>query len=159
MPGEPRQLPELRAALGSRDRHRRATAAIELGQHGDRQSLDRLRELTSDADDLVAIAAMFATWRLGDGGVDMERMIAATASDDEELVQESVFALCEMGDSVVPRLEGLLESQSPYAKNILRVLADIGSATSRETITRFETEDPELKSTIRALLEDWGEDE
>jgi HEAT repeat protein len=152
------QLPKLRAALRSHDRHRRAYAAIQLGQQGDEQSIDRLRDLTGDADDLVAIAAMFGCWHLGVDAVAIDRMVAALSSKDEELVQESVFALCEMGELMVPKLTGLLEQHPEFANSILRVLADIGGDVAFDTVTNFETDDAELINTIQELLEDWDDE-
>ncbi len=126
MPSDTENLSELRAELHGRDRHRRATAAIQLGQLGDRQSIDQLLNLSNDPDDLVAVAAMYACWQLGIDAVAIDRMVAALASSDEELVQESVFALCDMGESIVPKLTNLLGEQKQFANSILRVLAYIG---------------------------------
>lgn len=152
-------LPKLRAALRSRDRHRRAYAAIQLGQHGDRRSIESLRDLTSDTDDLVAVAAMFGCWQLGIDAVAIDRIVAALSSNDEELVQESVFALCEMGPSIVPKLAGLLEQQPEFANSILRVLADIGGDAAFATITNYQTKDSELMNTIQDLLDDWDDED
>lgn len=153
------QLAEIRAELSSKDRYRRANAAIQLGQLGDRQSVDQLRELTDDTDQMVAIAAMYGCWQLGVDVVAIDRMVAALSSGDEELVQESVFALCQMGEAVVPKLAQLLIEQPAHAGNILRVLADIGGEVSRKTIRDFETGDPDLVDTIQELLDDWDDED
>ena len=159
MPDNEDQLARLRTELRSPDRHRRAYAAIQLGQHGDRQSIDELRDLSADPDDLVAIAAMYGSWKLGIDAVAIERMVAALSSDDEELVQESVFALCDMGDPIVPKLKRLLEEQSPFAGSILRILADIGGHASFDAIAGFETDDTDLQHLKRTLLDDWDDED
>lgn len=159
MPSGPAQLAELRSDLQSSDRHRRAVAAIQLGQLGDRRSVDELRVLACDSDDLVAIAAMYGAWQLGVDTVAIDRMVAALSSDDEELVQESVFALCGMGEPVVPKLTGLLIEQPAFADGILRVLADIGGAMSWQTINDFETDDADLMDMIQELLEEWDDED
>lgn len=159
MPDNDEQKPQLRAELQSPDRHRRAYAAIQLGKLGDRQSIDELRHLSEDADDLVAIAAMYGSWKLGVDAVAIERMVAALESSEEELVQESVFALGDMGTAIVPKLTRLLEEQSQHADSILRILADIGGQASFDTISRYQTDDPELTQTIQELLDDWDDED
>ena len=151
------QIATLRRALFSDNRHERAQAAIQLGQNQDRDSVARLRDLASDPDDLVAIAAMFGAWQLDADVVNIERMVAALSSDDEELVQESVFALCEMGEAMVPRLTALLDAHTADANAILRVLADIGGDKAFAAISGFKSDNPDIASTIEELLDDWEE--
>ena len=151
------QTDTLRRALTSANRHEQARAAIQLGYGGDRESINQLRDLATNADDLVAIAAMFGCWQLGIDAVSIKRMVAALSSSDEELVQESVFALCEMGEAIVPKLTALLEEYSPYADNILRVLADIGGDRAFNAIKHFQTDDTNLLRIIDDLLDDWDE--
>ena len=151
------QIATLRRALFSDNRHERAQAAIQLGQNQDRDSVARLRDLASDPDDLVAIAAMFGAWQLDVDVVTIERMVAALSSDDEELVQESVFALCEMGEAMVPRLTALLDAHTADANAILRVLADIGGDKAFAAISILKSDNPDIASTIEELLDDWEE--
>ncbi|MCZ6617790.1 MAG: HEAT repeat domain-containing protein [Gammaproteobacteria bacterium] len=156
--GDALQLPELRAALGSSDRHQRAYAAIQLGRHQDQHSIDQLRTLTREPDELVAIAAMYGCWQLGVDAIAIDRMVAALSSDDEELVQESVFALCEIGEAVVPKLTEFLETQAASPISVLCVLADIGGGAAFDVISSFKSDDPDVRSTIQELLEDWDDD-
>ena len=148
----------LRRSLRSGDRHERAEAAVQLAYAGDSDALEELKALTSDPDDLVAVSALFACWQLGQRTFGLERAAAALASDDEEIVQAAVHALCEMGGEVLPALVSLLEAGSPHAPEILRILADIGGDRARETVQRTAAaKDPSLAQIARDVLDEWEE--
>lgn len=146
-------------SLRSDSRHARAVAAVELGRRGAREALPELEVLLDDPDDLVAVAAMFANWLLGAEDVPLDRAAASLASDDEEEVQAAVHALCEMGESALPRLVGLLQARSPHAPQILRVLGDIGGHRARASVERAaESSDPDIAERARIVLDEWEED-
>lgn len=156
--GDPSVEPILES-LRSDNRHERAVAAVELGRRGAGEALPELEVLLDDPDDLVAVAAMFATWLLGSEEVRVDRAAASLASEDEEEVQAAVHALCEMGESALPGLIGLLEADSPHAPQILRILGDIGGHRARASVERAaESSDPDIAERARNVLDDWEED-
>jgi len=149
----------LRQALHSANRHERAQAAVELGKQGDRDSLDELRVMANDPDDVVAVSAIFGCWQLGETTLPVDRVAASLASADEENVQLAVQALCTMGAAVVPKLVTLLDAGSPYALSIVQVLADIGGPESRKAVERItRSGDPSLADAARTVLADWSDD-
>ena len=146
----------LRPSLRDGDRHERAEAAVALGNAGDSDALDELKALTGDADDLVAVSALFACWQLGSRPVVLHRAAAALASADEDTVQAAVQALCAMGEEIVPGLVSLLQAGSPHASEILRILGDIGGDDARETVQRAAAStDPSLAEIARNVLDEW----
>lgn len=150
-----RGVRRLLESLEEGDRHDRAEAAAELGQRGVQEARPALEALLDDPDDLVAVAAIYATWSLGGEEVPVARAAASLASADEEVMQAAVHALCEMGDAAVPGLLALLESSSPYSKQILRVLGDIGGDEARRELERFSrSADPDLAEAATEALED-----
>ena len=149
----------LRRAIQNADRHERAQAAVELGNQGDRDSLDDLRAMANDPDDVVAVSAIFGCWQLGDTTLPVERVVASLASADEEEVQLAVQALCNMSTAVVPKLVKLLDVGSPYALSIVRILGDIGGRASRNALERTtHSDDPSLADAARKVLADWSDD-
>ena len=152
-------IARLRQAARSENRHERAEAAIELGSRGVEDSLELLRGMVDDQDDLVAVSAVYARWQLGDQTHPLERVVASLASDDEENVQLAVQVLCEMGKSVVPKLVHMLNADSPYASYALRMLGDIGGPESLASVRRFATSKNRERAEIaRELLDDWDDD-
>jgi HEAT repeat protein len=149
----------LRRALHSANRHERAQAAVELGNQGDRVSLDELRGMANDPDGIIAVSAIFGCWQLGDTTLPVDRAAASLASADEEEVQLAVQALCAMGAAVVPGLMKLLDAGSPHALFIVRILGDIGGPESRKAVERItRSGDPSLADAARAVLADWSDD-
>lgn len=149
---------KLRQSLHSANRHERAQAAVELGTQGDRDSLDELRAMATDPDDIVAVSAIFGCWQLGDTSLPIDRAVASLASDNEEERQLAVQALSTMGAAVVPKLVKLLDAGSPDALLIVRILGDIGGPESRkavESITR--SNDSSLADAARKVLADWND--
>ncbi len=154
-----RKVRRLLKALDKGDRHDRAEAAVELGQLGVQKARPALEAMLDDSDDLVAVAAIYATWVLGGEEVPIERAAASLASADEEVVQAAVQALCEIGDGAVPGLLALLGSSSPYSRQILHILGDIGGEQARAVLERFSRSgDQDLAEAAGEALEDWEDD-
>jgi len=153
------EIARLQLALRSKNRHEQAQAAVELGSRGDRESLNNLKAMVNDPDDLVAVSAMFACWQLGEDALVMERLAASLASADEECVQLTVQALSTMGAAVVPKLVTLLDANSPHGPQILRILGDIGGAKAREAVERFAAAgNKSVAEVARAVLDDWRDE-
>lgn len=152
-------IARLRRALQSADRHERAQAAVELGYKGDHDSLNDLRAMANDPEDLVAVSAIFGCWQLGETTLPVDRAAASLASVDEETVQLAVQALCTMGATVVPKLVKLLDARSPHAPSIVRILGDIGGPESRKAVKRItRSGDPSPADAARAVLAEWSDD-
>ena len=107
-------------ALRSQNRRERAEAAIIIGRAGDHGALAALETMAEEADDLVAIAALYALSCLLGAPCNVARMTAALATDDEETMQLAVHTLCELGDDAVPELERILTATSPVKMEIVR---------------------------------------
>jgi HEAT repeat protein len=150
----------LRTALATGDRHDRAMAAIALGQHGVsphglREARLELEKLLEEEDDLVAVAALYALWKLGGEGLAFDRLARGLASPDEETVQASVEASSRMGAAVVPELVALVDAGSPHSVQILRALGDIGGPRACAALERFRhSTDADLAAAAAAALED-----
>ena len=124
--------------------------------YSSRAALPELEALHRDPDDLVVVAAMYGSWQLGLRELPTERIVIALASHDKEIVQESVHALCRMGEPIVPKLVELLEVGSAHADKLPRILSDIGGSKSRAAVeVAAESSDAFLAGLARELLEDW----
>lgn len=151
------EIARLRQALHSSNRHECAEAAVMLGRMGVQDVAPELAALHKNPDDLIAIAAMYGSWELGVRDVPIERAVAALAAPDEEIVQESVHALCEMGEAIVPTLIALLEARSPHSANLLRILGDIGGEASLAAVqATAASSDSKLRKIAWEVLADWG---
>ena len=155
MPMKDPKISKLRRLLTSIDRHERACAAIELGKNGEPRLLEEIKPLTTDPDDLVAIAAIYGCWKLGAEPIDLERIVAGLASKEEEVMQEAVEALCDIGSLAVPGLKKMLSDDSPFSTEILEILGDIGGDESYAVVSEFQSDDPELQAVAKEVLEDW----
>ena len=139
----------------STDRHERATAIIGLASTEDSGYLEFLKPLTTDSDNLVAIAAIFTCMKLGDESADVDRLVAGLGDENEEVKQLAVHVLCDLGNAVVPELESMLKSKSVFTEDILEVLGDIGGEESYAVLSRFESDDDEMMELLGEILEDW----
>jgi HEAT repeat protein len=150
------EMARLRRALASDNRQERAQAVVEAGDSNAQEMRTELQELLGDPDDLVAISAMFACWRLGHEHVPIQRAVAALASPDEETVMAAVHALGEMGAAAVPKLVELLDTDSQHACHVVRILGDIGGQRSLEAVQKAAASaNAELADAARAVLDDW----
>ena len=138
---KPLNLQHLQAC---KDRHERATAIIGLASTEDSGYLEHLKPLTTDSDNLVAIAAIFTCMKLGDESIEVDRLVAGLGDEYEEVKQLAVHALCDLGNVVVPELEKLLNSKSSYTEDILEILGDIGGEESFAVLSRFESDDSDM---------------
>jgi hypothetical protein len=153
-----RTIASLIRSLESSDRHRCAEAAIRLGDGKAAAALPRLRELSEADDDVIALAAMYACWKLGDDRIRVTRVIDALASGDEERVQMAVHTACEIGQPMIAKLAPVLLESPERAKIALALLDDIHAPAARRVINELETVDPELAATQEKVLQLWDSD-
>jgi HEAT repeat protein len=155
------QIPGLRRALASKDRHERAQAAVEAGYSDAVELRDELRAQTQDADDLVAVAGIFACWQLGkqiDTEARLDRVVSALSSGEAETVMLAASALGEFGEDTLGPLTKLLEAGSPHAVPILRVLGDIGGPQSLQAVQQAaQSADADVAAAAREVLDEWEE--
>ncbi len=145
----------LMQSLASNNRYQRATAAIELGKRRIRQALPELRRLTTDSDDIVAIAAMYACWELGEDLISIERIVAALESDSEEDVQQAVETVGAIGEPFVAKLAPLLMQSPDRARLALKLLDEIGGPEARRLVQFMRSDDPDVAALVREILDDW----
>lgn len=151
-------VPALIRSLGSADRHERAQAAILLGKRQATSALGELRALVEDEDPIVALAGMFACWKLGEDRISMDRLLSAFKSGDEALVQQAVQTICAIGVPLIPRLTPLLSQSTENAMLALKLLEEIGGAEALHAIQAVQPADKEMSELVEEILEDW-EDE
>ena len=149
---------ELITLLGSDNRHARAVAAIELGKQKVADVLPRLREMVDDKDDVVAFAGMYACWLLGEDRVSIERMVSALDSEDEEVIQQVVQTVTEMGDFLIPKLEKIISQSTWRTIQVLNLLEEIGGPSALAAVKAVKTDKPAVIKLINEIVEDWDYD-
>ncbi len=149
---------ELFDLLESDNRHARAVAAIQLGQSGVTKALPQIRPLVSDSDDIIAFAAMYACWLLGEDRISIDRLVMALDSEDEEVIQQVAQTITAIGDFLVPKLEALIKQSPKMAIHSLNLLEEIGGPTALTAIKSVESNDQEVTELINEIVEDWDYD-
>jgi len=150
-------LASLIRALDSTDANERAQSAVRLGELQARTALPKLRALTENKDDIVALAAMYSCWLLSEDRINTTRVIDALASDDESLVQEAINVICQIGHPMVDKLRTALSSAVTNASTVLSALDDLHDPAARAIIEEFHTDDPALLALKREILDDWDD--
>lgn len=146
-------------ALESTNPDECATAAVELGAAGATSALPKLRLLTTHASDIVAIAAMYACWQLGEDRIDIDRLVTALGSDSEEVVQETIQAVSGIGAALVDRLAPILSESPAKAALALRALDEIHAPAAKDAIRALGTKDRDLSDLRRDVLDDWEDED
>ncbi len=149
---------ELLELLESENRHARAVAAIKLGQGKVAEALPRLRKLADDKDDIIALAGMYACWKLGEDRVSIERVITAVSSEDEEVVQQAVQTVTAFGDFLIPKLVPLINQSPELTTDIVNLLELVGGPGALDVIKSINTDDPEVVELINEIIHDWDHD-
>jgi hypothetical protein len=111
-----------------------------------------------DDDPLVALAGMFACWKLGEERLSMDRLLSAFKSDDEELVQQAVHTVCAIGGPLIPRLTPLLSRSPEDAMLALKLLEEIGGPEALQAIQAVQPADKEMSALVEEILEDWDDE-
>ncbi len=146
-------------SLDSDDPNERASAAIELGASAACEAKPALRELCSSEDTLVATAAMFACWNLGEDWIDPKRFLEALGSRDESTMQLAVQAVTTIGTPMVKKFSPLLQSSARETELILRALDDIHTREAREAIAESPLTELDLITLRQSILDDWESDD
>ena len=145
-------------SLSSSNRYQRAEAAIKIADNEAAGALPELRELANDSDDMVALTAMYACWKLGEDTISIDRFIKALNSGDEELVQQAVHTICTIGEPMVPKLAPLLQGSQATALLALRLLDDINGPEAMRTVRSMQNPDPAVAMLAREILEEYDDD-
>lgn len=151
-------VPGLIRSLVSADRHERAQASILLGKQGVTSALGELRVLVDDDDPIVALAGMFACWKLGEDRLSMDRLLSAFKSGDEELVQQAVCTVYAIGVPLIPRLTPLLNQSPEDAMLALKLLDEIGGPEALQAIQAVRSADKEVSALVEEILGDWDDE-
>ena len=145
----------LTRALDSADANERAQAAVRLGEIQAQTVLPKLRALTRNPEDVVALAAMYSCWLLGEDTINTGRVVEALASGDESLVQEAIQVVCQIGHPMVDKFRVVLGDTPSKAPTVLAALDDLHEPAARTIIEAFRTDDPTLLALKREILDDW----
>jgi len=145
-------------SLGSKDRHERAQAAIQLGEQRATSALGSLRDLVDDDAPIVAVAAMFACWKLGEDRISTERLLSAFKSDDEALVQQAVQTVSAIVPPLIPRLTPLFSQSSADAMLALKLLEEVGGSEALQVIQAVRPKDEGVRKLVEEILEDWDDE-
>ena len=146
---------ELIKLLNSDNRHARAVAAIQLGQQNNKDVLPTVCDFVNDEDDMVAIAGMYACWRLGEDKISIERMIHALNSDDEDTIQLLIQVVSDMGDSLIPKFDLIENPPTQHIIHMLILLEEIGSESALSLIKSIKSDDPEVLTLIKNIVNNW----
>lgn len=150
---------ELLRSLDSTDANERASAAVALGTHADTDALPALRARCADENAMVALAAMYACWRMGEQRIDTEGLLAVLASTDESTRQFGAELVTAIGNPVVEHLVPGFSRSMPEAEGALRALDDIHTRRARLAIEDGELPAPALSQLRASILDDWEEDD
>lgn len=143
------------AALDSDDSNERAMAAIELAANGVSAAKPKLHAMCGSDDLLVAAAAMYANWTLGEDRVDVVRLIKAMGSSDESTMQIAAHTVAAIGEPMVPKFSPCLKTSPEDAALVLRALDDIHTSTARDAITDWSPQNKALQTERQSVLDDW----
>jgi HEAT repeat protein len=125
-------VPQLTAALASKDAQLRWRAVRALGMTGDAKAIDTVRKAASDADAGVRAQAIFALGRLGAKDDATITTIVARVTDPDAAVRRATVAalrsLREQRDKIRPLIVKVLEDSDPsVVMPALHTLAEGGA--------------------------------
>ena len=145
-----------RRALSSRGAWRRATAALALGDAGDRDAIPALLAALEDRDRAVRIAAAHSLGSLG--AVEAVHPLVKSIEAGRIPWIEGGQALIELGSDAAPALRALAaDPASPLRARAIELLGHVGGPGDAAAVQRALAEDsPELREHAARALGELG---
>ena len=139
------------------DPYKRAEAAIKLASQGLKSAAPMVRKLCADENQMVALAALHASWQLGEDELPIDLLFTALRSEDEALRQQAVQVVSARGEPLIPQITALLGGSTSDTKLAINLLEEIGGDTALHTLQRLPRQNLqlELASLLDEVLEDW----